>query len=74
MAAQFKMVDVPANAVWVDTGLSLTSDQTVSIHASGEVHMYVPEGENLMPWVGPDGGASRVDAVSTQIPTSGRWW
>jgi len=61
MAAQFKMVDVPANAVWVDTGLSLTSDQTVSIHASGEVHMYVPEGENLMPWVGPDGGASRVE-------------
>jgi len=38
------------------------------------VQMYVPEGENLMPWVGPDGGASRVDAVSTQIPTSGRWW
>ena len=61
MAAQFRMVDVPANAIWVDAGLSVTSDQTVVIYASGEVHMYVPEGEDLMPWVGPNGGASRAE-------------
>jgi len=61
MTTQFKMVEIPANAGWIDTGLSVTGAQRLVIHATGAVHLYRPQDEYAMPWVDPDGCPSPED-------------
>ncbi|MEZ4672578.1 MAG: RHS repeat-associated core domain-containing protein [Anaerolineae bacterium] len=67
MATQFRIVQVNSRGKklsgggadpWIDTGLTISSNQRLTIAAGGRVHLYVVGATWAMPWVGPEGCAS----------------
>jgi len=60
---------------WIDTGLSISSGQRLTVMAMGFIHLYPPEFESAMPWAGPNGCTScplinPANLLNTSIPAA----